>query len=106
VDAMKRRWLVGFGLEWSWIGDVSNLAYSKHKGISDFCEELGSFGFRGAYWFVLNVRGVPRVVGWPSMDTYAFLIARRDFKFRIGNKHIEGFVLPDKEPRVVDKLKG
>jgi hypothetical protein len=106
VDAIEHRWLVGFRLEWSWIGDVSNLAYSKHKGISDFCEEWGSFGFGGVCRFVLNVRGVPRVMGWPNLDTYVCLIACRDLKFGIGNKCVKGFVPPDKEPRVINKLKG
>jgi hypothetical protein len=29
VDATERRGLMGLWLEWGWIGDVSNLAYSK-----------------------------------------------------------------------------
>jgi hypothetical protein len=36
MDVLKRRGLVGFWMEWGWIRDVSNLAYSKHEGVSNF----------------------------------------------------------------------
>jgi hypothetical protein len=84
---------------------VSNLAYSKCEGVSDFFEEWGSSGFRGVYRFVLNIGEVSRVVGWPSANTNTFLITSRDFKFGVGDKGVESFILPDKEPGIVDKLK-
>jgi hypothetical protein len=79
VEATECRGLTRFWLERGWIGDVSNLAYSECKGVGDFCGELGGFGFRGAYSLVFNVRGVSRVVGWPSVNADVFLITRRDF---------------------------
>jgi hypothetical protein len=106
VNATKHRWLAGFWLEWGWVGDVSNLAYSKREGVSDFFEEWGSFRFRGVYRFILNIGGVSRVMGWPSVNTDMFLITHRDLKFRIGNKCVKGLILPDKEPGVVDEFKG
>jgi hypothetical protein len=42
------------------------------------------------------------VMGWPNMDTNSFLITSGDFKFRVSDKGIEGFVPPDEEPGVVD----
>jgi hypothetical protein len=106
VDVAKHRGLVGFGLEWCWIRDTGNLAYSKHEGVSDFFSEGGSVGFRGVCWFVLNVRWVSRVMGWPHANTNVFLITSRDLKFRVSNKGVEGFVPPDEEPRVVDEFEG
>jgi hypothetical protein len=106
MDASKCRGLAGFWMEWGWVGDVSNLAYSKCEGVSDFFMEWGSFWFRGVYRFVLNVRGMSRVVGWPSANTNSFLVSGRDFKFGICDEGIKSFILPDKEPGVVDKLKG
>jgi hypothetical protein len=104
VDAMERGQLVRFWLEWSQIRDVNNLTYSEHEGVCDFCGERGSVRCRGVYNLVLDVGGVSRVVGWPSMNTDMFLINCRDFKFRIGNECVKGFVPLDKEPGVVDEF--
>jgi hypothetical protein len=87
-------------------GDVSNLAYSKGEGVSDFFEKWGSFRCRGVYRFIPNIGGMSGVVGWPSANTNTFLIARRDLKFGVGNKGIEDFIPPDEEPGVIDKFKG
>jgi hypothetical protein len=106
VDATKRRGLAGFWLERGWIGDVSNFAYTKRKCVSDFCGKLGGVGFRGVYWFICDIGGMSRVVGWPNTDTNSFLVSCRDLKFGVGNKGIEGVVPPDKEPGVVDEFKG
>jgi hypothetical protein len=102
----EHRRLVGFWLEWGWVGDVSNLAYSKHEGISDFFGEWSSLRFRGVYRFVPNVGGMSGVVGWPSANTDTFLIACRNLKFGVGNKGIKGFVPLDEKPGVVDEFKG
>jgi hypothetical protein len=93
-------------MEWGWVGDVSNLAYFKCEGVSDFCEELGCFRFRGVYRFVSNIGGMSVVVGWPSMNTDTFLITCRDLKFGVSDKGVKGLIPPDEEPRVVDKFKG
>jgi hypothetical protein len=103
---MERRWLAGFWMEWSWIGDVSNLAYSKREGVSDFFRKQGSFRCRGVYKFVPDVRWMSGVMGWPSTNTDMLLIAHRDLKFGISDKGVEGFISLDEEPRVIDKLKG
>jgi hypothetical protein len=106
VDAAKCRGLMGFWMEWGWIGDVSNLAYSKCEGVSNFFGKWGGFRCRGVYRFIPNIGGMSGVVGWPSMNTNTFLIARRDLKFGISDKGVKGFVPPDEEPRVVDEFKG
>jgi hypothetical protein len=106
VDAMEHRGLVRFWIEWGWIRDVSNLAYSKCEGVSDFFEEWGGSRFRGVYRFIPNIGGMSRVMGWPSVNTNMFLITSRDLKFGVGDKGVESFVPPDKEPGVVDKFKG
>jgi hypothetical protein len=43
---------------------------------------------------------------WPDANTNAFLVTGGDLKFGVGNKGIEGFVPPDKEPGVVDEFEG
>jgi hypothetical protein len=106
MNAIEPRGLAGFWLEWGWVGDVSNLTYSKREGVSNFFEEWGSFWFRGVYRFVPNIGGMSGVMGWPSVNTDMFLIACRDLKFRVSDKGVKGFVPPDEEPRVVDKFKG
>jgi hypothetical protein len=106
MNATERRGLAGFWLEWGWIGDVSNLAYSKRKGVSDFFGKWGGFGFGGVYRFIFNVGGMSGVMGWPNSNTNSFLVAHGDLKFGICDKGIKGVVPPDEEPRVVDKFKG
>jgi hypothetical protein len=106
VNATECRGVTGFWLERGWVRDVSNLAYSKHEGVSDFFSEWGGFGFRGVYRFVLNVGGVSGVVRWPNMNTNVFLIACGDLKFRVGDKCIKSFVPPDEEPGIVDEFEG
>jgi hypothetical protein len=56
--------------------------------------------------FILNIGGMSRIVGWPSMDTDLLLITRRDLKFRVCDKGVEGFVPLGEEPGVVDEFKG
>jgi hypothetical protein len=96
--------LAGFRLEWSWIRNVSNFAYTKRKGVGDFFGKWGGPWFGGVCWFICDVGGMSGVVGWPNTDTNSFLVYCRDLKFRVGNKGVEGVVPLDKEPRVVDKL--
>jgi hypothetical protein len=55
MDVSECRGLVGFWMEWGWIGDVSNLAYSKHKGVSDFFKKWGGFWLWRVYGFIPNV---------------------------------------------------
>jgi hypothetical protein len=85
---------------------VSNLAYSECEGVSDFFRKQGVVRFRGVYRFVPNIGGMSGVVGWPSVNTNTFLIARGDLKFRVSDKGVKVFVPPDEEPRVVDEFKG
>jgi hypothetical protein len=106
VNAMERRGLARFWLEWGWIGDVSNLTYPKCEGVSDFFSKQGGFWFGGVYRFVSDVGGMLGVVGWPNVNTNSFLVTHGDLKFRISDKGIKGVVPPDEEPRVVDKFKG
>jgi hypothetical protein len=106
VDTTERRGLVRFRLEWGWIGDMGNLAYSKHKGVGDFFSERGFFRFGGVYWLVCDIRGVSGVMGWPNSDTNSFLVSCRDLKLGVGDKGIESVVPPDKKPGVVDEFKG
>jgi hypothetical protein len=106
VDTAERRGLMGFWVEWGWIGDVSNLAYSEREGVCDFFSKRGGFSFGRVYKFVPNIRGMSGVVGWPSTNTNMFLITHRDLKFGVSDKGIKGVILPDEEPRVVDEFKG
>jgi hypothetical protein len=106
VNAMKCRRLTRFWLEWGRIGDVSDFAYSKHKGVSDFCSKWGDFRPRGVYWFVLDIGGMLGIVGWPNANTNSFLVTRRDLKFRIGDKGIKCVIPPDEEPGVIDEFEG
>jgi hypothetical protein len=106
VNTTERRGLARFGLKWGWIRDMSNLAYSKHKGVGDFFGKWGGCRFGGMYWHVCDIGGVSGVVGWPNLDTNSFLISCRDFKLGVGDKSIESVVPPDQEPGVVDKLEG
>jgi hypothetical protein len=106
VNAMEHRGLARFWLEWGWIGDVSNLAYSKCEGISDFFGKWGSFGFGGVYRFITDIGGMSGVMAWPNANINLFLVACGDLKFRVSDKGIKGVIPPDEEPRVVDKFKG
>jgi hypothetical protein len=106
VDAAKRRQLAGFWLEWGWIRDVGNVAYTKHERISDCFGKWGGFGFRGVVWFVYDVGWVSGIVGWPNANAYTFLITCGDFEFGVSNEGIKGFVPTDEEPRVIDEFKG
>jgi hypothetical protein len=106
MNATKRRGLTRFWLEWGRIRDVGNVAYSKCEGVGDFFGKWGDFGFRGVCGFVLNVGGVSGVMGWPNMNTNAFLITCGDLKFRVGDKGVKSFVPPDEEPGIVDEFKG
>jgi hypothetical protein len=81
MDAAERRGLVRFWMEWGWIRDVGNFAYSKREGISDFFGKWGGFWVRGVYGFVPNIRGMSGVVGWPCSNTNTFLITGGDLKF-------------------------
>jgi hypothetical protein len=103
---MEHGGLARFWLEWGQIGDVSDFAYSKRKSVDNFFGEWGSFGFRGVYWFVCDVRGVSGVVGWPNSNTNSFLVTRGDFKFRVGDKGVKSFVPPDEEPGIIDEFEG
>jgi hypothetical protein len=106
VDAMECRQLAWFWLEWGWIRDMSDLAYSKREGVSSYFSEWGSSRFGRVFWCVSDVGGVSGVVGRPRMDTNTFLIPCGDFEFRVGDKGVKGFVPPDEEPGVVDKFEG
>jgi hypothetical protein len=106
MDASKHRGLMGFWMEWGWIGDVSNLTYSKHKGVGNFCEKWGSFWFRGVFGVVPNIGGVSRIMGWPSANTNTFLVTNRDLEFGVGDEGVKSFIPPDKEPGVIDEFKG
>jgi hypothetical protein len=108
VDASECQGLVGFWVEWGWVGDMRNLTYSKRESVSDFLGEWGGFWFwfRGVYRFVPSIGRVSRSVGWPSENTNLFLVPSRDLKFRVSDKGIKGFIPPDKEPGVVDEFKG
>jgi hypothetical protein len=106
MDVAERRGVTGFWLEQGWVRDVSNLAYSKCKGISDFFGEWSGFRFRGVYWFILNVGGVSGVVRWPTTNTNALLIACGDLEFRVGDEGVKSFIPPDEEPRIVDEFEG
>jgi hypothetical protein len=97
---------VRFWCEWCGVGDVSDLAYSKHESVSDFFKKRGSFGFRGSYRLVSNIRGMPGIMGWPDVYTNTLLVTNGDLKFRVCDKCIEGLVPPDKEPGIVDEFKG
>jgi hypothetical protein len=106
VDAAEYRRLAQFWLEWGWIRDMSNLAYSKHEGVSNFFGKWGGFGFGGVYWCICDVGGMSGVVGWPSVNTNSLLVSCRDLKFGVSDKGVKGVVPPDKKPGVVDKFKG
>jgi hypothetical protein len=106
VDSAECRGLAGFWVKRGWIRDVSNLAYSKHKGVSDFFRKWGGSKCRGVYRFIPDVRGMPGVLGWPNMNPDMLLIACRDLKFGVSNKGIKGFIPLDEEPGVIDKFKG
>jgi hypothetical protein len=56
--------------------------------------------------FVLDVRWMSGVVGWPNSNTNSFLVSRRDFKLRISDKGVKCVVPPDEEPGVIDEFKG
>jgi hypothetical protein len=103
---MEHQRVTGFWMERGWIRDMGNLAYPKHEGVSDFFGKPGSFGFGGVLRVIPNVGGMSGVVGWPSVNTNIFLIAHRDLKFGVSDKGIKGVIPLDKEPRVVDELKG
>jgi hypothetical protein len=49
---------------------------------------------------------VSGIVGSPNANADALLVSCRDFKFRVSDEGVEGFVPPDEEPRIVDELKG
>jgi hypothetical protein len=106
MDVAEHRGLVGFWMEWGWIGDVSNLTYSEREGVSDFFEKWGGFRFRGVYRFIPNIGGMSGVVGCPSANTNTFLITCRDLKLGVGDKGVKGFIPPDEEPGVIDKFEG
>jgi hypothetical protein len=106
MDATKCRGLTGFWLEWGRIRDVGDFAYSKRESVSDFFDKWSSSRVRGVCGFVLDVRGMSGVVGWPSSNTDSFLVTCRDLKFGVSDKGVKGVVPPDKEPGVVDKFKG
>jgi hypothetical protein len=52
MDVAECGRLARFWLEWGWIRDVSNLTYSEHQGVGNFCGKWGGFGFGGVYWRV------------------------------------------------------
>jgi hypothetical protein len=106
VNVTERRGLVRFWLEQDWIGNVSNLAYSKREGVGNFFSKWGGSGFGGVYWFICDVGGMLGVVGWPNANTNSFLVAHRDLKFGVSDKGIEGVIPPDEEPRVIDEFEG
>jgi hypothetical protein len=106
VDTAECGRLTWFWLEWGWVRDMSNLAYSKHEGVGNSFKKWGGFRFRGVYGCVYDVGGMSGVVGWPNTDTNSFLVSCRDLKFGVGNKGVKGVVPLDKEPGVVDKLEG
>jgi hypothetical protein len=106
VDATECGRLARFWLEWGWIRDMSNLAYSKREGVGNFFGKWGSFGFGGVFWYVSDIGGMSGVVGWPSANTNSLLVSCRDLEFRVSDKGVKGVVPPDKKPGVVDKLKG
>jgi hypothetical protein len=56
--------------------------------------------------FVLDVRGMSGVVGWPNSDTNSFLVGCGDFKLRICDKGVKYLVPLDEEPGVIDEFKG
>jgi hypothetical protein len=106
VDVAKRRRLTGFWVKRGWIRDVSNFAYAKHKCVSDFFREWGSFWCRGVYGFVNDVQWVSGVMGRPNANTNALLVSGGDFEFGVSYESIKGFVPTDEEPGVVDKFEG
>jgi hypothetical protein len=106
MNSMKHRGLARFGLERGWIGDVSNLAYSKCEGVGNFFGKWGGFGFGGVYWCICDVGGMSQVMSWPNTDTNSFLVTCGDLKFGVSDKGVEGVIPLDEEPQVVDKLEG
>jgi hypothetical protein len=85
---------------------VGDLAYPKREGVSNFFRKLGSFRFRGSSRLVSIVQGMPGVMGWPDTYTNTSLVTSRDLKFGVSDECIEGLILPDKEPGVVDEFEG
>jgi hypothetical protein len=79
MDSAECGRLARFWLEWGWIRDMGNLAYSKREGVGNFFSERGGFGFGGVYWYVCNVGRMSGVVGRPSLNTNSFLVSCRDF---------------------------
>jgi hypothetical protein len=63
MDVAECGGLAQFWLEWGWIRDMSNLAYSKCEGVGNFFSEWGGFGFGGVYWCVYDVGGMSGVMG-------------------------------------------
>jgi hypothetical protein len=55
VEASKRRGSMRFWLEWGWIRDVYNFAYTKRKCVGGFFGEWGGSECRGMFWFVYDV---------------------------------------------------
>jgi hypothetical protein len=106
MNAMKRRGLTRFWLEWGRIGDASNFTESKFESVSDFFGEWGSSGFRGVYRFILDVRGMLGVMGWPNLNANSFLVSSGDLKLGISDKGIECVIPPDEEPGVIDEFEG
>jgi hypothetical protein len=98
VNTMKRRGLARFRLERGWIGDASNLAYSKCESVGDFFGKWGGSRFGGVYWFVCDIGGMSGVMGQPNTNTNSFLVGRGDLKFGVSDKGVKGVVPPDKEP--------
>jgi hypothetical protein len=106
VDTSKYRGSTRFWLEWGWIRDVRNFAYTKRKCVSDFFGEWGGFGFRGVYWFVCDVGWMSRIMVWPNVNANSLLVTCRDFEFGISYEGVESLVLTDEEPQVVDEFEG
>jgi hypothetical protein len=106
VEMTECRWLVRFWLERGWVRDVRNFTYPKCEGVSVFFGKWGSAWFRGVFGLTLDIGGVSGIMMWPSLNANAFLITGGDFKFRVSDKGVEGFVPPYEEPGVIDEFKG
>jgi hypothetical protein len=106
VETSERGGLARFWLEWSWIRDVRDFAYTKRKCVSDFFREWGSSGFRGVYWFVCDVGWMAGIVCWPNANANSLLVTGRDFEFGVSYEGVESLVPTDEEPRVVDEFEG